>query len=155
MMQWVEWVALLQGHRFNPELKSVCMEFFVPIVFCAGFLWLLCFPPTVQKLSMSVGELATHNSPWLSPSVRICVWMMWCDRLVSHPEYIPASCPAFPGYTPDSAMTQPRTRRLLKMNECIFVSHSTYSVLMLDQFKAKSLHGFVTIDFSPFICCYE
>lgn len=98
--------------------------------------------------NMPVGELVTNISPFLRPSVRICVWMMMlCDRLVSYPEYIPASCPLFPGYTPHPGMTQPRTRHLLRMNECIL---SVTIWLRQDQFKPKSLHGLGTIDLIPF-----
>lgn len=62
-----------------------------------------------------------------------------------HPIFLPHAL--VPGIDSRFSVTQPRIRLLLKMNECVFVSHNTYSVLSLEQFMAKSLHGFVTIDF--------
>ena len=55
----------LQGPRFNSRLGSLCVEFVHSPRVCVGFLWVLRFPPTIQKMC-SLGGGGTV-AQWLAP----------------------------------------------------------------------------------------
>lgn len=79
--------------------------------------------------NMPVGGLATQNCPLAeNEGETMCAhdalrWTGVLSRVYS------CLVPSVPRICSRSAVTQPMIRRLLKMNECIFVSHNTYSVL--------------------------